>query len=55
MMVREVNTSIKNELVHEIWLDPEPDGQLLPRPCLAGPMGGGSERSLIKELLRLAR
>lgn len=26
-------------LVHEIWLDPEPDGQMLTGLCIAGPMG----------------
>lgn len=39
---------MKNELIHEIWLDPEPDGQMLPGLCLAGPMGDGF-RSLLSE------
>ena len=39
---------MKHELVHEIWLDPEPDGQMLPGLCLAGPMGDGF-RSLLNE------
>jgi hypothetical protein len=30
---------MKNELIHEVWLDPEPDGQMHPGLCLAGPMG----------------
>lgn len=37
---------MQHELVHEIWLDPEPDGQMLPGLCLAGPMGEGF-RSLL--------
>lgn len=36
------------ELVHEIWLDPETDGQMLPGLCLAGPMGDGF-RSLLNK------
>ena len=39
---------MKNELIHEIWLDPEPDGQMLPGLCLAGPMGNGF-RSLLNK------
>ncbi|MBX5039674.1 hypothetical protein HJB51_06055 [Rhizobium lentis] len=39
---------MKNELIHEIWLDPGPDGQMLPGLCLAGPMGN-SFRSLLNE------
>lgn len=39
---------MKNVLVHEIWLDPEPDGQMLSGLCLAGPMGNGF-RSLLNE------
>lgn len=39
---------MKNELVHEMWLDPQPDGQMLPGLCLAGPMGDGF-RSLLKK------
>ncbi|MBP2461435.1 hypothetical protein J3A65_002199 [Rhizobium sp. PvP014] len=36
------------ELVHEVWLDPEADGQMLPGLCLAGPMGDGF-RSVLNE------
>lgn len=39
---------MNNELIHEIWLDPDPDGQMLPGLCLAGPMGDGF-RSLLSE------
>ncbi|MEH7839814.1 MULTISPECIES: hypothetical protein [Rhizobium] len=38
---------MKNELIHEVWLDPEPDGQMLPDLCLAGPMGNDF-RALLK-------
>jgi len=30
------------ELVHEVWLDAEAGGQMLPGLCLAGPMGKAS-------------
>jgi len=30
---------MENELIHEIWLDPDPDGQLQAGLCLAGSMG----------------
>ncbi|TDW16610.1 hypothetical protein EV128_13462 [Rhizobium azibense] len=26
-------------MIFEIWLDPEPDGHMLPGLCIAGPMG----------------
>ncbi len=39
---------MKNELVHEVWLDPDADGQLLPGLCLAGPMGDDF-RALLNE------
>lgn len=33
-------------LVHEIWLDPAPDGQLLSGLCLAGPLGDDFRHNL---------
>ncbi len=39
---------MKEELIFELWLDPEPDGQMLPGLCQAGPMGDGF-RSLLNE------
>ena len=33
-------------LVHEIWLDPDEEGQLLPACILAGPMGDDARRLL---------
>jgi hypothetical protein len=40
------------ELVFEVWLDPEPDGQMLPGLCLAGPMGDGFRALLTEHAFR---
>jgi hypothetical protein len=45
---------MQHELVHEIWLDPETDGQMLPGLCLAGPMGNGFRTLLNKGALKVA-
>jgi len=50
--VHAVETPMKNELVHEIWLNPEPDGQLLPGLCLAGPMEDGFRALLNKGAIK---
>ncbi|MEJ5082737.1 MULTISPECIES: hypothetical protein [unclassified Ochrobactrum] len=39
---------MKHELIHEVWLNPELDGQMLPGMCLVGPMGD-SFRQLLNE------
>lgn len=44
---------MQHELVHEIWLDPEPDGQMLPGLCLAGPMGDGFRSLLNKGAIKV--
>ncbi|WP_246622368.1 hypothetical protein [Rhizobium laguerreae] len=45
---------MKNELIHEVWLDPEPDGQMLPGLCLAGPMGNDFRALLKLEAVKAA-
>jgi hypothetical protein len=45
---------MKNELIHEVWLDPEPDGQMLPGLCLAGPMGNDFRALLVPEAVKAA-
>jgi hypothetical protein len=34
------------ELIHEIWVEPDENGQLLESCCLAGPEGDGFRRQL---------
>ncbi len=45
---------MKNELIHEVWLDPEADGQMLPGLCLAGPMGNDFRALLKPEAVKAA-
>lgn len=44
---------MKEELIFELWLDPEPDGQMLPGLCQAGPMGDGFRLLLNEGAIRV--
>lgn len=37
---------MSSTLIHEIWFNPEDDGQMLPGLCLAGPMGDDYRKML---------
>ncbi|MFT9161462.1 MAG: hypothetical protein ABF491_14025 [Acetobacter sp.] len=44
---------MKYELIHEVWMEPDEKGQMLPSLCLAGPMGADFRAALNKAAIKV--